>query len=134
MAAKLLSNLPKQGETGGQCVAYAGKTCFGKLFGADIAKDIWTNEKTNVDGDLIYTKSTTMPTPPCCIVWNNSPSGHVGVVESSSGSGTSKRYRFSDSNRSPKDGEKVDIQTGKTEAEIKALIGSSYFCGYVQFN
>lgn len=72
-----------------------------------------------------------MPAPPCCIVWANDKSGHVGVIESSSGSGASKTYTYSDSNRVPKDGEKVCVLTGKTQAEIKALL--SPFSGYVQF-
>lgn len=135
MAATLQPNRPGQGKKGGQCVAYAGITCFGIRFGADLAKEIWTNTKTNTGAALPYTKYNTMPSLPCCIVWDNSPSGHVGVIESSTGTGVNKRYRYSDSNRVPgTNNELVDIKTSLTEEQIKALIAKDKFKGYVKFN
>ena len=134
MAAELLSNRPGQGEKIGECVKYAGEKCFGILFGANKAKEIFTNTKTNTGGTLPYYKNVwLMPEPPCCIIWGNGVNGHVGVIESYTGSDTNKKYRFSDCNRSPLNGGKVDIKTNMTELAIKQLISENDFLGYVKF-
>ena len=125
MAASLKSTRPKNGETGGSCMKYAGEHCFGKLFGQDIAKDIYNKDKTHTGAALPYSKSKTMFTPPCCIVWGNGDAGHVGVIESKSGS----TYTFSDSNRNWDN--KVKVESGLTEQQIKDKVSS--FLGYVQF-
>lgn len=132
MAKSLKSDRPKNGQYGGQCVAYAGVSCFGVRFGANTARDIWYNTITNTGEALPYTTSSEMPSPPCCIVWENTTAGHVGVIESSSGSGSNKTYTFSDSNRYPKNGEKVQVLTNQSEEDIKGLLPN--FLGYVQFD
>lgn len=133
MAASLLPNRPKNGAIGGECVAYAGMTCFGLRFGANTAKDIWYNTTTNDSKPLPYTKYDTMPSLPCCIVWGNGSAGHVGVIESSTGSGSNKKYRFSDSNRKPRMGDKkVEILTNQSEDDIQNLVTD--FLGYVKFD
>lgn len=132
MAASLLPIRPKNGEYGGQCVLYAGMKCFGIKFGANTAKDIWTNTKTNIGGPLPYKKFNSMPDPPCCIVWGNGAAGHVGVIESVTGSGEDKRYCFSDSNRAFN--EIVKVNTNLTENQIKAIASKAAFLGYVQFD
>lgn len=130
MAKSLRSDRPKDGQNGGECVAYAGVSCFGVRFGAYTARDIWYNNETNTGGTLPYTKYSTMPSPPCCIVWENTTAGHVGVIESSSGSGSNKTYTYSDSNRASKN--TVKVLTNQSEDDIKNLLPN--FLGYVQFD
>lgn len=132
MAKSLKSDRPKAGENGGQCVAYAGVSCFGVRFGAYTAKDIWYNKVTNTGGALPYKRYNTMPSPPCCIVWDIYEDGHVGVIESSSGTGSNKKYTFSDSNRDFDEivrvEENIDFDT------LTSIIKNGEVLGYVKFN
>lgn len=105
------------GDRGGECVAYAGMTYFGKRFGVLLAKDAYyASTVTQLSG----------PESGCVACWGNGD-GHVGVVEY--WDSRNKTMTFSDSNRA-RDG-LVQRDYNMTEEDMKAI--TSGFQGYVKF-